>query len=450
MNKVLVLLISIFFIGPIWAQHVPDSTDYGHVAIVSGLSDGSFRRAMDPGKSYAIGFETEGKTTIQAWQLEGRFAYRKQTNEDVLFSGVLDPYNGNPFVWGDTISGKWEHNALDSHVDLTFPKVNNHLFGLSIDYKNATGARNNGPKPFYRYRNININPRVKTFLKGREDHFIVIGLSYTSAFEENEIGYYSTNDTYLIRGRGYGSALKGPIQSLDRRRVSDRFGLNLNWSYVDTWEISLGSQYRKDNIKDGLANPSEDGNYTEILGVGEINYTSSNAAYGLLLNYRTGSTDDAVFGFENSEHHQYSALFSIDLDQKHQRFLIPEITIGLFYHKLEDHIVYSDYESQNLTGQLAQVNHVGNIKISWNIGYQYNLDQQSSVLAPDVLSDLIYTPDFEYMTSDHLFIGLHPTIPLGRVNNGKNKFFIKLKNNLLVKSTSSIRYMGELALGINL
>lgn len=450
MNKVLVLLISSIFVGPICAQQVQDSTDYGHVAIASGLSNGSFHRAMDPEQSNTIGFETEGKTTIGAWQLKGRFEYQKQTDKDVLFSGVLDPYNGNPFIWGDTISGKWEHNALDSYVDLTFPQTKNHVFGLSITYKNSTGARNNGPKPFYRYRNININPRVKTFLNGDEHHFIVVGLSYTSAFEENEIGYYTTNDTYLIRGRGYGSALQGPIQSLDRRRRANHYGLDLNWSYANTWEIHLKSQYREDNIKDGLASPSEDGSYTEISGVGEINYASSNAGYGLLLNYRSGSTDDAVFGFENSEYQQYSAVFSVDLDRNSQRVHIPKVSIGLLYHKQEDHIVYSDYESQNLTAQLAQVNHVRNIKISWKIGYQYNLDQQSSVLSPDVLSDLIYTPDFEYLTTDHLFAGLHPTIPLGPKDNGKNKFFIKLKNNLLAKNSSSIRYMGEIAIGLNL
>ena len=450
MNKVLVLLIYSIFIGPICAQQVQDSLNYGQVAITSSLSDGSFRRAMEPGNAYSLGFETKGKTAINEWLLEGWFTYQKQTQKDVLFTGVLDPYDGNPFIWGDTLSGKWEHNTIDTYVDLTFPQVKNHLFSLAIDYKNATGARNNGPKPFYRYRDIKLSPRVKTFLNGQESHFIVVGLSYASAFEENEIGYYATNNTYLIRGRGYGSALKGPIQSLDRRRKSNRFGLNLNWNYNDAWEISLESQYRDDNIKDGLANPNGDGSYTEILGVGEINYTTSNAGYGLLLHYRTGNTDDAVFGFENSESQQYSAVLSVDLDQNFQRIYIPEVSVGLLYHKQEDYIVYSDYESQNLMAQLAQVNQIKNITVDWNIGYQYNLDQQRFVGDPDLLNDLVYDPDFVYRTSDHLFIGLHPTIPLGSGDNGKNKFFIKLKNNLLAKSSSSIRYVGEIAVGLNL
>lgn len=447
MNKVLVLLICTFFVATVWAQQVPDSLENGHVAITSSVYEGSFRRAMDATSSYAIGFETEGKTTIKAWELEGRFAYQRQINEDVLFSGVRDPYNGNPFIWGDTISGKWQHDAFDAYVDLTFPQIKNHLFSLAIDYISSTGARNNGPKPFYRYRDIKIAPRAKTFLNGQEDHFIVVGLFYASAFEENEIGYFASEDTYLIRGRGYGSALKGPIRSLDRRRKSNRLGIELSWNYSTIWEIQMRSQYRKDNIKDGLANPNEEGSYQEFHGIGEIKYNTSRVGYRLAVNYRTGSTDDEVFGFRNSEARQMSAILSADLDQKQNRFFLPEFSMGVLYHKQEDYIVYSDYESLNLVVQLGRNNSIKRVKLDWNIGYQYNLDQQSSVLNPDILSTLAYDPDFDYRTTDHIFFGLHPTIPL---SSDKNKFFIRLKNNLLAKSTSSIRYIGEIALGLNL
>lgn len=450
MNKVLVLLIFIFFVGPIVAQQEQDSLSYGEVAITSSLSDGSFRRAMEAGNSYSLGFQTEGRTAINQWLLEGRFAYHKKTNEDVLFSGVLDPYNGNPFIWGDTISGKWEHDAFDTYVDLTFPQIKNHLFSIAIDYKNSTGARNNGPKPFYRYRDIKISPRLKTFLNGQVNHYIVAELSFASAFEENEMGYYTSNDTYLIRGRGYGSALKGPIQSLDRRRRSNRFGLDLDWSYADTWKIAIGAQYRDDQVKDGLADPREDGSYSEVLGTGKVNYYTSNVGYGFLLNYRTGTTDDAIFGFENSEFQQIGAIFSMDLDKNDQRLYFPKISVGLLYLKQEDYIVYSNYESKNLTLQLARENQLKNITIAWSLGYQYNLAQQSYVEDPDLLNTLIYSPDFEYRTSDHLIVGLHPTIPLGNRGDGTYKFFIKLKNNLLAKSSSSIRYMGQIALGLNL
>ncbi|MCK0159995.1 DUF6850 family outer membrane beta-barrel protein [Allomuricauda sp. F6463D] len=450
MNKYLVFLLWMSALGNILAQQAQDSIESGSVALTSGLSTGSFQRAMEPSRSYSIGFDTNGKTTIAQWKLEGRFAYQRQFKEDILFAGVLDPYDGNPFIWGDTLSGNWQHDGFDTRVDLALPRYKNNVFGITVDYTNATGARKNGPKPFYRYRDITIAPRVKTFIAGREDHYLSLKLSYASAFEENEMGYYSTNDTYLIRGRGYGSALKGPINSLDRRRKSNRYGIHLQWIYTDSWDIKVGSQYRKDNIQDGLSNPREDGNYMEFQGHGEINHAISNARYGLLLNYRAGSTDDAVFGFENSEAKEMSAVLSIDLDRKNNHQFLPEFLLGLFYHQQDDYIVYADYESQNLLMQLSRTHKINNIQFYWDIGYQYNINRQSSVLDPDVLSNLIYYPDFEYRTSDHLIVDMNPIIQWGANKNGKTNFFIKLKNRILARSTSSIRYIGEVTLGINL
>lgn len=450
MYRVPALLLWLATIGSLWAQSPRDSISRGSVALVSGLSSGSFHRAMDPGQAYFVGFDTEGETAIDRWKLKGRFAYQRQFHEDVLFAGVRDPYNGIPFIWGDTLSGNWRHDGFDTGLDLTMPRYKNLVFGFAVDYINATGARENGPKPFYRYRDIKIAPRIKTLLAGREDHFVVAEVSYASAFEENEIGYYARNNTYLIRGRGYGSALKGPIQSLDRRRKSERFGIGMQWAYVDRWHVDVGSQYRKDIVKDGLADPNKDGDYSEFSGFGKIDYNAPKVGYGLAMHYRSGKTDDAVFGFRNSEARQIGAEITVDADRQGNRPIVPEFSLGILFDKQEDYIVYADYENLNLTAKLGRTNEIKTIRLAWGIGYQLNLDGQGSVLDPDLLSHLIYDPDFDYRTSDHVFIGFDPMIRLGSGKSGKNRFYIKLKNRLLAKSTSSMRYVGEIALGMDL
>ncbi|GAA5220781.1 DUF6850 family outer membrane beta-barrel protein [Membranihabitans marinus] len=451
MNKVLLLLLLLTaFIESTWSQQAQDTTTQGSVAMISIAEVGSFRPAMAPHQSYDFGFITKGKTTIDQWQLEGKFAYQRQLKQDLLFAGVLDPYNGNPFIWGDTISGNWQHDGFDTYVDITMPKYKNHIFSLALDYINGTGARHNGPKPFYRYREIKIAPRVKTLIAKREDHYINLGLYYTSAFEENEIGYYAIDDTYLIRGRGFGSLLKGPINSLDRRRNSNKYGLNLKWFYADKWHIDFNSQFRHDGVSDGLSNPNEEGSYTEFQSLAQVKYHSEEMGWKLFFNYRTGSTDDAVYGFRNSESQHIQTRVTIDINRHRNMIFLPDLSLELLYCKQEDYIVQADYQSLNLIPLLEQVSNIGQVQLSYYIGYQFNLDKEESVLEFDILNRLVYTPDFEYLTSDHVFIGLAPTFHLGNQKTHNKRYFISIKNKLMARHLSSMRYRGELALGINL
>lgn len=424
-----------------------DSSSSGRIEVFSGGETGSFRKAMEAENLFNLGFLTNGQTYLGEWKLEGRFGYRRRFERNILFSGISDPYNGNPFLWGDTLSGNWQRDAIRTQVSMTLPAFRNWTAGLALDYATSTGARLSEPKPFFRYRYIRINPTFQWDFSEGLLNKIILELSYSSAFEENEIGYSTVNNTYLIRGRGYGSAIKGPIRALDRRRNVNIFGIQLNWTLSHKWKVDGSMDFCREEVSDGIANPQTDGLYSRTSGRGLIAYNTENVGLDASIDVHRAGTEDYAYGFENWYHNSLGLKINMDFGTPVNDHLSSGISLSFLTESSRDHIVDGVFEFSNVVLSGFHTISWNKLRVFFFIGYQYNLNANMEVGNPDVLNRLIYGPDFFYRSVNYLQLKLAPRIDFPINGTDGNHYWVEFENGICLKDPSSARYVFAVTLG---
>ena len=75
--------------------------------INSNNQEGDFHLFQQEQQKNELGFFTNGYLNFNNWNFYGDFNYLKQTNKDVKWGDVMEPYNDNPYIMGDSVGGTY-------------------------------------------------------------------------------------------------------------------------------------------------------------------------------------------------------------------------------------------------------------------------------------------------------------------------------------------------------
>ncbi len=192
------------------------------------MTDQHQRRAMDPGRTRALGMQTESLQQIGNVNVRGLFGYQNTHYDDLLYNGNMDfRHNRNLYMVGDTIGGRQRQEGYYFLAELAHPLLGDRLFGgVRMNYESAVGAkmqdlrnRNTISKAdfttglIYNYGNISAGlsggyvsetnfVNIRAELDERHTLFYHMGMGHYSAS-----GNFSGSESVRYEGGGYHAGL---------------------------------------------------------------------------------------------------------------------------------------------------------------------------------------------------------------------------------------------------
>ncbi len=381
---------------------------------------GTFKQPMQASQITALSMASGGYKKINNWGYNGYFNYKKIFEKKVGWSGVYNAYDDNPIIWADSSTGNWEKDAVMALVGITAPTIAKKInTGLQIIYNIASGARLSEPKPFFRYRNIAIQPGITYQLPNQQE----IGFSGTIGFtkEENELGLFNNtgNNVLLYRFRGYGTFSKTPFVSGERRREQTDLGVNLQ--YKKSWKdynllFALNAAQRDDEILEGVSQPVTTGYYTGIELGGLISLYKGNSNIGksitIKASSKNGYIDDMIFRAESASSVYQKIALHIS------KWHLNNVTNNLWQFTLSPVFTFIDNTDQATLTQFTTsiLETVGGINYrnksakrvqlyaGIDVGYNFVVDDYFSSTKPNIITTLLVQPNYFFHATNNMVI----------------------------------------------
>jgi len=386
---------------------------YGYATLHAGIETGNFKRPMQAQQTTVLKGATGGQRLVNGWLYSGDFSYGKQYDREVAWSAVYDPYEGNPFIWADSSIGNWERDEVKATVSVVAPQLNRWLVGMRIGYEVSTGARKNDPRPFFRHRDMVVQPGLTYQLNTRSE----IGLSGSAGFakEENEMGFYTQSNTFLLyRLRGFGTFNKSPFVNGERRRDELRWLATAH--YRTKWKnrqvlVSGYISQREDEVVEGVSAPQLTGYFTSIQVGGAAVVRSGDESNGSLFSLNAflhdGYADDVVFRAESASfskqgiglHSSYwkaagtkGTIWQFDLDPK------------LAYYSYADYGTRTAFEVSQLSvaAQVRyrkQLSSTAQLLLSPRFAYYIPVLDSYTSSRPTVITEQLVFPDYLFFAT---------------------------------------------------
>jgi hypothetical protein len=415
------------FNGNVWHQtknlsliKLDSIADYSSASFTFLQTQGSFKRPQQATKELLYGFASEGLKKYGNWHFFGNFSYQKLNNKEVAYSHVARPYDGNPFIWADTLAGDWLGDQLATSLQVSIPLKNNKWnTGLLLDYLTEQSARSADPKPLYRYRTIFLKPFISYQLS--QKHLFGVKFSYQNKNEVNEIGNFSTNNPQLYRLRGYGTFSQGPIVTAERLLKGSLLGAGLNYTYQVSSStllyVDADYGFNTEDVTQGVSLPVFEGGLDETYANLYINFQKKLSRKGYQISalayFRDGSGFDPVFNAYNSAFYFSGVNTNFSFWKKTNDKIMFGVKIEPQFSYLNyfDGIAKTDWFTSNLfTNASAFVNYTMNNKFSFNfspnLGYNINMRKDIAIGRPTQLSEILVRPDYLFNSIAYLNYGL--------------------------------------------
>ncbi|MGV8095897.1 MAG: DUF6850 family outer membrane beta-barrel protein [Mangrovibacterium sp.] len=219
------------------------------------FEDGGFHRIMEASEREDYFFTTESYQKLNdRIFLYGWFAYHNLDEKGALWNGTYDPYRGNPYIIGDSVSGATYHKEkYELSGKMAYKLSQNVFLGSSVSYYVAMGAKQKDPRPENTVTMVTINPSL---LIHKEKFRAGIDLGYTNRKEFTEyIEYVSENtDPTFFMFKGFGLYNSQIGIGTERHQSMNEFfgGLQLEKKIVG---IPFLTEFRfngsKEEIEDG-------------------------------------------------------------------------------------------------------------------------------------------------------------------------------------------------------
>lgn len=425
--------------------------DFGYAIAKAGLVSGNFKRPMESSSSSVYSLSTGGYKTINRLRFLADFRYQKIYDNSIDWAAVNDPYEGNPFIWADSSSGKWDRDHIDATIGMAATVVNKKLHvGLVMNYAIGTGARTSEPKPYYRMRDISLRPGVIWNLSSSEELGITGEIEFVQ--EENEIGYYSNSNVLLYRLRGYGTFSKSPFVSGERKRRGIQWKGSLH--YGKEWKkygllVSATASQRDEEVFEGIAKTSTIGYFTGINFNGSIRLFTGNDLKGKALDIiyenKNGYADDMLFRAESASFIQHLLQAKLSVWKQGKK------TGDLIQWNISPSLCYNDYVDQATYMQFAATTVGGTIELNYRkkltkrtrltfhptAGYFTVVDNYFTVRNQQVVIQELIIPDYSYFSADFWKAGCQLSLEI-QSERTHQSHFITLSGNLRMSNNKDL------------
>lgn len=411
---------------------------FGSTQLSYSQTGGAFRRPQEPKKKQAVSLHSEGVKQVGKWTYFGRFDYQKSQDLALAYSHVNDPFDGNPFIWADTLSGDWQRDHIGAQIAVGSPMWAGHWrTGLGINYHVGQGARTRDPKPFYRLRNLELRPALHFQANSRMHWGLVghIGLKQ----EENEVGYYSDEFPLLYRLRGYGTFSRTPTITAERQMTGNVYKLLIQYQHFTVnntrWLVQMGGGFRQEKIREGIATPTNGGDFGESIGELFLSMNKpaerQNWTAVLHLLNQNGSGRDPILTANSVSYNWLTASGKYGFWQNktglfRHLFLKPKLQIL----QQSDQISRTDFNISNLTltADWHERHFIRKARLWYGVevGYRACLARAFAANRPTPLTPVLVRPDYDFLSGNVMIINISSGIDwkFGRFPNLWNRINI--------------------------
>ncbi|WP_144062747.1 DUF6850 family outer membrane beta-barrel protein [Sphingobacterium paucimobilis] len=454
-----------------------DFRSLGNTSVFYNQKKGDFKHPLLASESHFGGLETERFQELKNWRLYGKFGLDFGKDKKVSNTTQLDPLRLNPFIVVDSLDGDWnkQHYALETKI--ASPILNERLaFGLGIDYKVSTGARQRDPRPLSTSNTLVLTPSVTYFLN--LEHAIGINGRYENFVEDLSVSNVNTttvHNMYKLIGVGEyvgSSPTFIGTSSISRRYNGNKFGGALQYVFKGESFRFFGEGFVNHNAeraKDGSTNPQEAGKheYWEYGANVEAVYNHDLSMHRLGFAWNQRNVDNIEYHqYQDAETRQFVTLFSAVFNTN----LVTNSNVSYAFTKwkgeainwdLGSNIFYSGWDNKYAVNQSQQtVDRLGYdlrfkkyfqfrdasaFAVELRPGYSHHLESkfkydEKSYSTNFVANDILY-PTNAYLVMDYFNIGASVQYTF-KPSENNTQLYIKLSENY-VKPTSNTAYFSK-------
>lgn len=241
----------------------------GSVYLQGFQQEGDFRKAQEPDRTRQLVFQSERYQPVKAASIFGSFRFTQQWDDSIRFSDVLNPYHGTPYLLADSVGGDWKKQFYQLHMKMASGWLVNYRIkaGAGINYRNATGARQNDPRPLNYSNEFSISPSLLYQIKPNR-HTGINGW-YESFREEISLEIQKQGEShklYKLLGLGEYTPPIGFSPSTNRTYQGKKYGGDLFYELHNsrcTWLTEAGIRAYQENVRDGASIPRPAGKLNE-------------------------------------------------------------------------------------------------------------------------------------------------------------------------------------------
>lgn len=432
---------------------VTTKPDGGRTGFNVGSTSGDFHKAMESGGVNSWGFNSSGYKSLNALNLWGDFSFSQERHRDRCWSDNIHPYNGNPYLTGSSVKGKYSYQLFDFSVKMSSKQLFDFMWaGLSVDYSLGDFSRLQDPRSRAQEIDYSVKPGV-AFQFGKEK----IGLNLSYGYTKEKIGSYVSKSKdakeyllYLQEGLGVYSTLVS--STYERRIESWRYGAALQYEHPfgksSVLLAELSPFCRNDVVKD--AYEATPGNYRDIGGDVSLSLLRGNWKARCLFRFSSGSAEritqktvtvtDPSSGVTST---RYETIFKVKSYTSESlsgeagvSYVSPDAKLPTgrrwnagckvgFGMQDDEYVYYSPASSLSLGNIFSSLSGGGTVlaskghslEVDGQLVYRVNLFDKLSVsdeLKHDVILDNVVVPDREIMASDFIRVsaGLRYVFPL--------------------------------------
>ncbi|WP_319502357.1 DUF6850 family outer membrane beta-barrel protein [uncultured Draconibacterium sp.] len=220
------------------------------------LADGDYKRVREASHLENYSLSTESYLVINKTYFYGKLAYQNSDETGNLYSGLFNPYRGNPYVIGDSIPGANIHKESFNLSGGFAKKLNQNLsFGLLADYQIGKSAKQKDPRPRTVITNFSLYPSIIIhFLNSN----LGLNLGYRNRKEDIEYRQVVIDDPdpiyFMFRGLGFYSLEIGQTKSRFFNQNSISAGVQFDTKYFGYSSLTeISGIYSKEQTEDGTS-----------------------------------------------------------------------------------------------------------------------------------------------------------------------------------------------------
>nr|WP_321356486.1 DUF6850 family outer membrane beta-barrel protein [uncultured Draconibacterium sp.] len=430
------------------------------------LTDGDYKKVREASHLENYSLFAESYLNLNNTHYYGNFAYQNSDETGNLYTGLFDPYRGNPYVIGDSIPGANIHKESFTLSGGIAKRLTNQLsFGLLADYHIGKSAKQKDPRPRTVITDFSLRPSIIIYLTNNN---LGLDLCYRNRKEDIEYQQVVTDDPdptyFMFKGMGFYSSETGQSKSRFFNQNSLSAGVQFDTKLIGFGSLTeIRGTYCKEITEDGTSTVKKDdaGDWKTFIVELNQQFTKHTQTAIHKITFRTSYFDgdgieyiqDAILNDDNKT--EYITLSkNLKLNRKEFHAAIEFNYLKLCNHeqinwessvhahyKLKTEKYYyipevfnADYSNLELGVNFEKDFYLRKFCFAPGIilNYHYNINQKLNLSNDETITrrqnKQLYMHDFEYETTD--YINVSPRINCAyKLPKSENidKLFLKVR-----------------------
>ncbi|NWF90028.1 MAG: hypothetical protein HXY50_11285 [Ignavibacteriaceae bacterium] len=229
------------------------------------LSDGEFKRFVDPKSNHFYQLRASGRKAIDTSQnFKGSFSLHRSERNDWTWIFTRDYQTSNPFLIGDSTTGNSRLNGIQMTAEYSNKIIENLSIGIALDYSVDEMLKEISPRPTSEHRDI----QARLGLNFSAFSELNLGIVADIYDKNEELSYREdegsiTQETIILKFKGYDFPNVLRKKTETRYSYTNGYAGGLNFSYNLARSILAAgyifSGFDKTIIKDDAIDPSAEG-----------------------------------------------------------------------------------------------------------------------------------------------------------------------------------------------